>query len=188
VSISTDITGGGGQTEATRFLDMLSLMSNPEVYANKLKVLVDATEENKKYVELVAPASEIIALRKTVEDLKGQAQNTLAEASEEAASIKSKAKEEADALLASTKTDCANRTKKVVNAESALADKVKELNSKQKTLENLEKALSDKESDLASKLALVESMRAECDKDKAETENFRLSIIEKHSKFIESLK
>ena len=188
MSISTDITGGGGQTEATRFLDMLSLMSNPEVYANKLKVLVDATEENKKYVELAAPASEILALRKSTEEVNSQAKIALAEANEEAESIKSKAKEEADALLASTKVDCANRTKKVVAAESALTNKVKEMDSRQKTLEDLEKSLSGKESDLASKLALVESMRAECDKDKAETENFRLSIIEKHSKFIESLK
>ena len=65
MSISTNIDGStvGG---ANQLLDLLSLVSNPAVYEAKVKSLQNAIAENQKYVEAVAPVSEILDLREKI--------------------------------------------------------------------------------------------------------------------------
>ena len=64
--ISTSITGDSTSSTANQLLELLS---NPGAYKSKLDALAIAIEENKLYVEAVAPVSEISALLiKTRED------------------------------------------------------------------------------------------------------------------------
>ena len=61
MSISNNIdgsTGGSGQ-----LLDFLSLVTNPKIYEAKIKTLQEVTATHQKFVELVAPATEIMDLR-----------------------------------------------------------------------------------------------------------------------------
>ena len=61
MSISTNIDGSLGSNQV---IDLLSILTGtPEVYASKLKALQDATEANKKYVEAIGPASEIVRIK-----------------------------------------------------------------------------------------------------------------------------
>ena len=43
-------------SSSNQLFDLLKVVANPEVYSEKVKSLEDAIAENKKYVELVAPA------------------------------------------------------------------------------------------------------------------------------------
>jgi len=60
MSIANSITGG---SSSNQLMDLLAVVANPEVYKAKLDALDAATAENKKYVEALGPASEIVALR-----------------------------------------------------------------------------------------------------------------------------
>jgi len=114
--------------------DLLStLLADPTVYADKLKALTEATAENKKYVELVGPVSEIVAIRaqadvdraaaaQAVADAKVEADSIVGGAHADAAGILADAQGQADTLIAQAKAQKDQSTAVLSQAEISLAD------------------------------------------------------------------
>jgi len=93
--ISYNIDG----SSQNQLLDFLSVIANPDVYANKLKELQAATEENKKYVEAVAPVSDVMALRESLFKQNADAKAALDAANEQAGQIISDARASAETIV-----------------------------------------------------------------------------------------
>ena len=93
--ISYNIDG----SSQNQLLDFLSVIANPDVYANKLKELQAATEENKKYVEAVAPVSDIVALRESLYRQNADAADVLDAAKSQAAQIVNDAQTSAASIV-----------------------------------------------------------------------------------------
>ena len=144
MSISTNIDGSSGASN--QLFDLLTVVSNPQAYQAKLKALGDATAENKKFVELVGPASDIVALKEkakadadeaatalseanskaqtVVADAAKKAKDTISEAqkkAEEVTSAASNTRAEADKLLAQAKAELVAAQKASADAEQAKA-------------------------------------------------------------------
>jgi hypothetical protein len=96
--ISTDITGHVGDN-ASHLFSLLAVVADPDAYAAKLKALVDATEEHKKFVSLVSPASEVLRAREEISADKLTAKQDLAAARAEATKIKADANASAKVVL-----------------------------------------------------------------------------------------
>lgn len=100
MSISSSITGAPVGGEAAQVLTLLSVMADPVAYNKKLNDLIEATEANKKIVELVGPASEIVQIRKEIEEEKAAVKAELADARKQASTIVSDANKKAKTILA----------------------------------------------------------------------------------------
>jgi hypothetical protein len=127
--ISTNIDGSipGSNTLA----DLLALIADPKAYASKLAELEKATAENKKYVAMIGPASEIDKLRSEAAldrenaaaawaFAKSFAATTVDEAKAEAATIIAKAKDKAADIIADTKAANAEAKKLKVSLTEAI--------------------------------------------------------------------
>jgi len=126
--IATSIDGSNST------LDLLStLLADPTVYADKLKALTEATAENKKYVDLVGPASEILATRakadadrasaaQAVVDAKAQADSIVGGAQADAAAILADAQGQADTLIAQAKAQKNESDAVLAQSKASLAD------------------------------------------------------------------
>lgn len=142
--ISTDITGNSGG-DASQVFNLLAVVANPDMYAKKLTDMVNATEENKKFVALVGPANEILQLKdaskKDREDAQKELQQAKADAAERklAATRASKdaiAKAEADATklrkeAADLKTEQAILVQKAEKLKADLADAIAAANARE---------------------------------------------------------
>ena len=120
MSIANNIDGSNGG--ANQLLDLLSLVSNPKVYESKIKALQDATDENKKYVDLVGPASEILQLRAEAEVATQNAKDTVENAKAQALQLVNDAKRKADAMIGEAKVTAA----KLENEAKALSEVAKQ--------------------------------------------------------------
>lgn len=183
--ISTNIDGSvpGSNTLA----DLLALIADPKAYASKLAELEKATAENKKYVELIGPASEIDKLRSdaaldrenaaaATEFAKKFAANIVDEAKGEAAGIIAKAKDKAADIIADTKAANAEAKKLKASLTEAIADALTAKEASQVKL--AEAAVSASEANAkAEELAKAQADLA-AEKD---------AIAARHKQFIESL-
>jgi cell division septum initiation protein DivIVA len=180
--IATSIDGSNSTVEL-----LTTLLADPAVYADKLKELTDATAENKKYVALVGPASEIVAIRaqadadraaaaKALADAKTEASNIVTEAKVDAAGILADAQGQADTLVAQAKAQKDQSTAVLSQAEISLADvKRAEAEAKAATA-----AANAQAQSLATAQAVAEALQAEV----AETKE---ALLAKTKAFIEGL-
>jgi len=169
-------------------LDLLStLLADPTVYADKLKALTEATAENKKYVELVGPVSEIVAIRaqadvdraaaaQAVADAKVEADSIVGGAHADAAGILADAQGQADTLIAQAKAQKDQSTAVLSQAEISLAD-VKRAESEAKAATAAAKVQLD---NLAAAKAATEALQAEAAGIKA-------ALLAKTKAFVEGL-
>jgi hypothetical protein len=158
-----------------QFFDLLAVIANPDVYANKLKELQAATEENKKYVESVAPASDIVALRESLLKQNADAANALDSAKLQATQVISDAQLSATNIVAEAKAQSqaiiahANEIKNNADALSlqvnAALDNAKKAEKDAKLAMDEAKVQSDK---LAKAQAATEILQAEVAEIKAE--------------------
>ena len=157
--ISTDITGGAGNGYAAQVFNLLAVMANPETYGAKLKTLVEATEEHKKFVALVGPADEVLALREEVKASVKEAKDKVSKAKKDADEIKSKA----EAAAAEKLTLAQKRADDILAlAEAARA----EANAALKDAKNLDSVNRQLQKDLLVKVADAE--RAQKDANAAQ--------------------
>ena len=180
--IATSIDGSNST------LDLLStLLADPTVYADKLKALTEATAENKKYVDLVGPVSEIVAIRaqtdadraaavKVVADAKAQADSIVGDAQADAAAILADAQGQADTLIAQAKAQKDQSTAVLSQAEISLAD-VKRAEAEAKAATAAAKAQADS---LAAAQSATEALQAEVAETKA-------ALLAKTQAFVEGL-
>jgi len=169
-------------------LDLLStLLADPTVYADKLKALTEATAENKKYVDLVGPASEIVSIRaqadadraaaaQAVSDAKAQADNIVGGAHADAAAILADAQGKADTLVAQAKAKADESDAVLAQAKASLADvKRAETEAKAATA-----AANVQAQNLATEQAKTEALQAE-------VADIKAALLAKTKAFIEGL-
>ena len=169
-------------------LDLLStLLADPTVYADKLKALTEATAENKKYVDLVGPASEIVSIRaqadadraaaaQAVSDAKAKASSIVGDAQTEAAAILAYAQEQADTLVAQAKAQKDESDAVLSQAKASLAN-VKRAESEAKAATAAAKAQAES---LAAAQSVTEALQTEANNTKA-------ALLAKTQAFIEGL-
>jgi hypothetical protein len=184
--ISSNIDGSS-TSGSSQLFEMLALIANPDVYSQRLKELQDATEANKKYVELVAPASDILSLRDKAQSEALAASQALKDAKAEAAAIAAAAK------AAASESDKAAKKKAkdiIGNAEARMAEVVAEKEASALVSAELERKLADAEAlnsrllgaekDLANAIAMAKDAQLSA-------EAYRNSLVTKHRAFIEEL-
>jgi cell division septum initiation protein DivIVA len=184
MSISNDITGGSASNQ---LLDLLTVVANPAVYKAKLDALDAATVENKKYVEALAPASEILALREQVKTLKQNAEDALTNANAAAAQIVSAANIKADGIVSAAQ-QTAEALISAATASKIEADQAANLN--KAALAEAKKATAAAES--AKEIAEAKAVElatavANANAAKADAEATKASIIAKQEAFIKGL-
>jgi len=168
-------------------LYFFSVIANPDVYANKLKELQAATEENKKYVEAVAPASDVVALRESLLQQNADAKAALDAASAQASQIISDARSSAASIIADAQTQAqgivaqATQTKDNADALSAqvtaaLADAKKA----EKAAKAATEAAKTQSTNLAEAQAATQALQAEVSDIKA-------ALLAKTQAFIQGL-
>jgi hypothetical protein len=169
-------------------LDLLStLLADPTVYADKLKALTEATAENKKYVDLVGPASEIVANRaqaaldraaaaQAVADAKTLAISIVGDAQADAAAILADAQGQADTLIAQAKAQKDESDAVLSQAKISLAD--------------VKRAEADAQAATAAAKAQADSLAAAQSATEAlqiEVANTKAALLAKTQAFIEGL-
>lgn len=184
MSISTSITGG---SQSNQLMDLLAVVANPDVYKAKLDALEAATAENKKYVEAIGPASEIVVLRDEAKTKAEQAQIVLNKAEADALLIMQNAKAGAQSVLQEAQAQAnnltADATKIKENADKIFAQVQAELTAAQKATDEAKKAQAvaqAKEQELTQALEEAEAAKAQAQSTKAD-------ILAKHQEFIRGL-
>lgn len=180
--IATSIDGSNSTVEL-----LTTLLADPTVYADKLKELTEATAENKKYVALVGPASEIIATRAAADADRAEAAKALAnarveasglvgDAQADAAAVLANAQGQADTLIAQAKAQKDESDAVLAQAKASLADvKRAEAEAKAATA-----AANAQAQSLATAQAATEALQAEVNDIKA-------ALLAKTKAFIEGL-
>lgn len=183
--ISNNIDGSNGG--ASQLLELLTTVSNPKAYQEKIKALEDATAENKKYVELVGPASEIKTLRDKADALLAKAEIRLGEAEATALQTVNDAQRRAEGLLSEAKAHAAQLEAKA----KALSDEAKQRAVEAQVAESVANAtkaeLERKMLELEVKANATEEAEKAAKEAKAVFDKAYSTIIAKHKAFIESL-
>ena len=185
MSIANNIDGTSGSS--SQLFDLLTVVSNPTLYQEKLQSLEAAIAENKKYVALVGPASDILALKEkaqkdsenaaeVLDSAKQQATELISDAKTQASSIVSTAKSEADNLKADAQQVVIMANAIKAQAESAAS----QVAQTQANAEAVAKEASNKVIQLNKEIA-----DAQAAKDAANA--LKADIIAKHKAFIASL-
>jgi hypothetical protein len=126
--ISNDITGNSGG-DASQVFNLLAVVANPDMYAKKLTEMVNATEENKKFVALVGPANEILQLRDDAKKDREKATQELLQAKTDAAEIKDAANLTSKDVIAKAESDAAKirqEAEKLKDVQAALVQEAKD--------------------------------------------------------------
>ena len=116
--ISTDITGNAGG-DASQVFNLLAVVANPDMYAKKLTEMVNATEENKKFLALIGPANEILQLREDAKKDREEAQKELLQAKSDAADKKAAATLAGKEVVAKAEADAAKIRQDAENLKAA---------------------------------------------------------------------
>lgn len=181
--ISYNIDG----SSQNQLLDFLSVIANPDVYANKLKELQAATEENKKYVEAVAPVSDIVALRESLYRQNADAADALEAAKTQAAQIVSDAQTSAAGIV----SDAQAQAQAIVAQATATKDGADAL-SAQVTAALADAKKAEKEAKAATAAAKAQSDSATAAQSatealQAEVADTKAALLAKTKAFIEGL-
>jgi hypothetical protein len=183
--IANSIDGSVGG--ANQLLDLLSLVSNPDVYAERLKVLEASTAENKKYVELVAPASDILALRDLCREDREAAAQELKQANTDAELIKSRGTRAANAAIEAAKARAAEISADAATKQAQVLAELAEATAAVKAAGKAEAEAKRATTELKKAKAAAETETAAALMAKDEAATLKLEIIAKHKAFIESL-
>ena len=185
--ISTDITGSNANGDASQVFNLLAVVANPDVYAEKVRTLMQATEEHKKFLALVAPANEIVDLREQIGKDREAAKAELEAAKAAAEQIKAEAKAGVATVIADAKKEAG---KLIAEAQRRHSDAIEHAARASKFAEEAEAAL------LAVKAQQVQ-LEAEIAEAKRQTDAFkkaqddlaklRSGLIETHKRHLREL-
>lgn len=181
--ISNSIDG----TSSNQVLDLLSILSgNPEVYANKLKALQDATAEHQKFVEAVGPVGDIIGLKTQITADRAAAKQELDAAKVDAKSLIAQAKIDAK-IIVDEANNKAIATTNVAEAQKTDADFL--MAKAQQASAIATKAQAKADSDISTaqaKSKLLDQAIADAEAAQKDAQNTKTLILAKHQAFIES--
>ena len=184
--ISTDITGGAGG-DASQVFNLLAVVANPEVYGEKLKALVTATDEHKKFVALVAPASEILELRKQIALDKQAAVKLVADARAEAAEITAAATLKVQAMTTETQALVATARGLAADAQAASTAKLAEIDAVLGDLKTRLAAATAAEKAAKKQTEAVVSEKKLLESEKEQVVAIKTTLIAKSKAFAEDI-
>lgn len=183
--ISTNIDGTSGSSN--QLFDLLTVVANPKEYQNKIQALEDAIAENKKYVDLIGPASDILALKDKAKADAEKAAQALQDAEQKSKEIVSGAESRAKVIVSSAQEQ-ADSVKE--QAQQVLTEARSFKAQVDKASTQAEQAQSRAEAAIASAQAKSEQLNkalAEAQEAKEGFVNAREDLIAKHKAFIASL-
>ena len=183
--ITTNIDGSSNG--ANQLFDLLSLISNPDAYTKKLKELQASIDEQKKFVALVGPASEIIALReKAKEDSQAKVQE-LADAKEQASVILNDAKVVASGIL----SDAATKAEQILAEANTKKDEITNTLSETKAAlaaaKTAEAAAKASQATVDAKAKEIENALSSASAAQEEAYAIKAKVLAKHEEFLKSL-
>jgi hypothetical protein len=185
--IATNIDGTTGSGDANQVFNLLAVVANPDMYAEKVRTLMEATAEHKKFLALVAPANEILAIRQQIDQDKANAKAELEKAREDAAKLVADAKVEAKGIVDDAKEQGSKTAATAKKVEKQAADKMAAaVEAERKVTEALAEAKALQKS-LDDKIKATDALRAEVEKLKAEHEALKASLIAKHKRHLQEL-
>lgn len=184
--IATDITGSANGN-ASQVFSLLAVVADPEAYGAKLKALVTATEEQKKYVELVAPASEILEMRKQIALDKAEATKVLADAKTESAKLKADAQAQVKAMTTETNELVAKAKKLALEAQEAAKAKLAEIEVVLGDLKSQLAAASEAKKTAQAQAAASSDEKQLLEAEKAQVTTIKNKLIAKANAFAEDI-
>ncbi len=144
--MSSGLSSGAGLTGET--VDLLKILKNPKGFKKRLDQLETAETNAREMVALVAPAEDILRLKKAAVVFEQEAELLLINAREEAKQIIQRAEVTADTIMG----DASAAALVVRNADQEMADRTEKLNTqaiaKLTELERKDQELTNKLSDL----------------------------------------
>ena len=178
--ISTDITGNSGG-DVSQVFNLLAVVANPDVYTKKLTDIVNATEENKKFVALVGPANEILQLKEDAKKDRELAQKELLQAKADAVDQSIIAANTGKATVAKAEADAAELRKEATHLKTVQAALVQELEKLKVDLSDAISAANTREQ--AAVIAEVEQTKA---KEALDTERESFNTRRAHLDYLTS--
>lgn len=186
--IATDITGGpAGNGDAAQVFNLLAVVANPDAYGAKLKALVEATEENKKFVALVGPADQVLSLREEAATDRAAAARELAEAKADSARTKADNKKLAKAAADKAKQELADAQARVAELVGGAEAQLNAAEVQRKGLEEQSDALRMLQSDIKAELMSLTQARAVAEAEKLAAQAERATLRAKAEDFIKGL-
>jgi hypothetical protein len=184
MSISSSITGGPVNNDAAQVFSLLSVIANPESYNEKLNALVEATEENKKIIALVGPASEILKIREEIEEDKADAKAIVADAKKKAADIISKSEKSAAATqrVVQEKSDAIMAQAEDAKSKAALS--LSDIGALKASLEAERQALAFTKSEVESEKQRHAVLLADLEKERASYFQMKKVLQDKVATFV----
>lgn len=185
--IATDITGGSGNGDANQVFNLLAVVANPDVYAEKVRTLMEATEENKKFVALIGPANEILDLRDQAAKKLAEAKEVLDAARQEAEQLKVSAEAEKQKLVEDAKAEAAQITDeaKKLKAETKAANAA--ATAKARENEAALRAVKAQQDDLEAKIKKAEDQYEQNAADSEVIEANKQKLIAIHKRHLQEL-
>lgn len=183
--ISTNIDGTSGSSN--QLFDLLTVVANPKEYQTKIQALEDAIAENKKYVELVGPASDVLGLRDKARDDAAKAAQALKDAEKKASEIVAGAEARANVIV-STAQEQADSVRE--QAQEILSEARSFKVQVDKAAAQAEQTQSRAEAAIAStqvKSEKLDKALVDAQASKDEFVKVREDLINKHKAFIASL-
>jgi cell division septum initiation protein DivIVA len=183
MSISNNIDGSssGGANQ------LLDLVSNPAVYEAKVKSLQNAIDLNQKYVEAVAPVSEILDLREKIKADKANSANALTEAKQQANTIVEDAKAKANAIIADANDKATQITSEANEASKQIKASLSEAKAAKADAKSAKDASDALTVSLQQQLAIADKTTKDAEKARQAAEALKADILEKHTAFIKGL-
>ena len=184
--ISTDITGSSGG-DASQVFSLLAVVADPEAYGAKLKALVAATEENKKYIGLVAPASEIVSIRQQIASDKAAATKLLEDAKTESAKLKADAQSQVKAMPTEANELVAKAKKLALDAQAASNAKLAEMDAVVSSLKSQLAAAAEAEKTAKAQAAAALEEKKSLEAEKTAVVSTKNKLIAKAKAFAEDV-
>lgn len=183
--ISTNIDGSAGGTN--QLFDLLALVSNPDAYKAKLDQLQKTIDENKKFIALVGPASDVLALRDVLAANTSESKAALAEAKAKAVLIKDDADTQARDIVQKA-NELANQLIADAKAakESSIAEALETTNAL-KAAKATQIAADKLKASEESKLIELNTALKEVAQAQIDVDTLKASIVAAHQAFIASL-
>lgn len=151
---SSGLSADGGQQKQPAFIDVVSLLADPDRLKAEYEKLENARAQAEAIVSLVAPASDITRLREEAAADRALAAQLVSDAKSQAASIKTSAEESAKSITTSAAISAdANR--------KLAADMVAEASARQEYVSGLVSRAEQRAQELADKEKELSTQRAE---------------------------
>jgi hypothetical protein len=183
--ISTNIDGSAGGTN--QLFDLLALVSNPDAYKVKLDQLQKTIDENKKFIALVGPASDVLALRDSLAANTVEIKVTLADAKTKAAILKETAELQAKEVMQKA-NEVANQL--IIEAkilkDAAILEAVETTNAL-KAAKIIQNSADKLKLSGESRLLELDTAIANVTKEQQDAVKLKASIIAAHQAFIAGL-